>query len=108
MGKEFVGVRVDTPILEAAKAIAKGEHRSLSNYILTLIAEDIARRESGRGATIQEPPAKYKAAPPKKAQSIRQAMSRLKGEKRAEAEEARKEYIAALKDAGIPLNEEDV
>lgn len=57
-------------LIDAAKRVAEGEHRTLSNYILTLIAQDIETRESGN---IKEQPGQYLAKPasakPKRAAS---------------------------------------
>jgi hypothetical protein len=48
MAKEFVGVRLPPDLIEAAKAVAESEHRTLSNYILTLIVADIERRRKAQ------------------------------------------------------------
>lgn len=65
MARQFVGVRLPTDLLEKAKIAAESEHRTISNYILSLIAEDIARRGTGKLAeTTQSPdlPAQIRAA----------------------------------------------
>lgn len=67
--KQFVGVRLPESLIEAAKAVAESEHRTLSNYILTLVAEDIARRQTA-APTIQEPTVTYQ---PKRVLSKRKA-----------------------------------
>lgn len=46
MSRRFVGVRLPTVLVDKAKDVADGENRTLSNYILNLIDEDIRRREA--------------------------------------------------------------
>lgn len=59
MASRFVGVRLPEDLVDAAKEAAAKEHRTLSNYILTLVAEDIARRELAAGTHLEEPAAPY-------------------------------------------------
>lgn len=59
MASRFVGVRLPEDLVDAAKEAAAKEHRTLSNYILTLVAEDIARRELASGTHLEEPATPY-------------------------------------------------
>jgi hypothetical protein len=69
MARQFVGVRLPTDLVEKAKIAAESEHRTISNYILTLIAQDIERREAlvrtlqetQGGRSLQQSPVKYPA-----------------------------------------------
>ncbi len=42
----FVGVRMPADLVESAKEVAAAERRTLSNYILDLIARDLEKRQS--------------------------------------------------------------
>lgn len=53
-GNKFVGVRLPDDMVEAAKIAAASEHRTLSNYILTLIDKDLRERTTGTGQVIQD------------------------------------------------------
>jgi hypothetical protein len=73
MARQFIGVRLPEDLVEKAKIAADSEHRTLSNYILSLIADDIDRREKSRAvaSTVAEPPAQYATAESMRAQSKR-------------------------------------
>lgn len=53
MPSRFVGIRLPVELVDKAKTAASREHRTLSNYLLTLVAEDIARREAADAARVQ-------------------------------------------------------
>lgn len=67
--KQFVGVRLPEHLIEAAKLVAESEHRTLSNYILTLVAEDIARRQTTGIALREESEPYIPPRPSKRASS---------------------------------------
>lgn len=47
MGKEQIGIRIETKLLEQIKAMADQERRSLSNMIVVLLETEVARRIHG-------------------------------------------------------------
>jgi uncharacterized membrane protein len=54
MASKFVGVRVPEDLVEGAQAAADLDRRSLSNYIVTLIANDLAAREAAGQSLVKE------------------------------------------------------
>lgn len=58
MASRFVGVRLPAELVAKAKLVAQREHRTLSNYLLMLVAQDIEAREEG-GGSVQESPVPY-------------------------------------------------
>lgn len=59
MPKAFVGVRLPPELIVEAKAAAEEEQRSLSNYILSVISQDIERRKRAAQDRTQEEPSPY-------------------------------------------------
>lgn len=56
---QFTAFRCPDDLRRALEIQAQKEHRTLSNYILTLVAEDIARRELASGTHLEEPATPY-------------------------------------------------
>lgn len=86
MAKGFVGVRLPEDMIEAAKTVADGEHRTLSNYILTLIAADLERRAT-TGTTLRDDNKPYgtKTTRATQAAELRAANKKLKEARAAAA-----------------------